>query len=387
LESELMGEVTARANALRLLETKVTKNANDITITSTDLTELESELQGEVTARANALRLLETKVTRNAGGVTANSSAITALKSSLDGVTASALQTLETRVTRTENLDGSTNVAALARWLVKLTVGQLTGGIGLVNDGGRVKFYVRADRFALIPTGSSDIGERLPFFVSGGIPYLNNAIIRARDITADKIRAGTLTATEIANSAGLIRSQRIVETIQYANGASVLDWDYEVTRLTGVSIVHPQIVFNVTKIRIKNSESGALTPGSVQTGHIALGATAEVTKAIFNGSRQVSSSGTLVGITGTINGGSGYKYLVSAAVHGNKANRYELRRGSSVIATAPARPGSGDNNAAKFFAADGEHSTSAAFSLYAFEAVSGTTHVYSSMISVTIAKR
>ncbi|MCY4497062.1 MAG: hypothetical protein OXC14_07225, partial [Rhodospirillaceae bacterium] len=128
----------------------------------------------------------------------------------------------------------------------------------------------------------------------------------------DKIRAGTLTATEIANSAGLIRSQRIVETIQYANGASVLDWDYEVTRLTGVSIVHPQIVFNVTKIRIKNSESGALTPGSVQTAHIALGATSELY--VYTGASGNGITSRRVAVPETFPVGTGFTVLVQGSV-------------------------------------------------------------------------
>ena len=107
--------------------------------------------------------------------------------------------------------------------------------------------------------GSADIAAGA--IVTGKIAA--NAVgaseIRANSVAASEIVAGSITATEILNSAGLIRSQRISETIEYKGGASILDWDYEVTRLVSVSIVNPTITFNVRKVRLKNPDSSSVT--------------------------------------------------------------------------------------------------------------------------------
>ena len=64
----------------------------------------------------------------------------------------SAREALEVRVDSNE--DG---VTALARWTVKLTVGDLTGGIGLVNDGSTVRLVIAANRFAIVRPGMTTL--------------------------------------------------------------------------------------------------------------------------------------------------------------------------------------------------------------------------------------
>ena len=57
-------------------------------------------------------------------------------------ILAQASEELGTRVQLVEDVDGNTTLSTLARWLVKTTVGELTGGVGLYNDGTTVRFYV-----------------------------------------------------------------------------------------------------------------------------------------------------------------------------------------------------------------------------------------------------
>jgi hypothetical protein len=94
-----------------------------------------------------------------------------------------------------------------AQWSVKSTVGGLTGGIGLYNDGGTVRFAVNAQRFQMM---STDVGGNViyPFVVDAGVTYINTAVIkdasisRAKigEINANSITAGTISAWTINGS-------------------------------------------------------------------------------------------------------------------------------------------------------------------------------------------
>ena len=106
---------------------------------------------------------------------------------------ATALVSLEARV--------STNEGALARWTVKLQVGDLVGGIGLYNDGTNTRFVVQANQFAVLPSAGSSSNIRIPFEVSGGVVYINNAVIRSGSITGAKIAGAAITNSLIANAA------------------------------------------------------------------------------------------------------------------------------------------------------------------------------------------
>ena len=129
---------------------------------------------GEVEPTATAVTTLNATVTQhttsidaNTTNITANSQAITALTSTVAGIDVAAISTLETKVTNIENVDGSTTLAGLARWLVKTQVNDLVGGVGLYNDGETVDFIIAASRFAVVPTGweGADSEKRIPFAV------------------------------------------------------------------------------------------------------------------------------------------------------------------------------------------------------------------------------
>ena len=192
--SALVGGM-AGALALQALDARVVTNTEGVSANATAITSLIAVVDGK--ADASALQALDALVVTNAMGVSANATAITALSSMLEGApTAQALELLQTRVTSVENLEGETQVASLARWTVKLQVGDLIGGIGLLNDGETVRLHVAADRFAIFPPGITG-GDVVPFIVDDGRVYIDIAMIRDATINTAKIVDGfleTLTA-------------------------------------------------------------------------------------------------------------------------------------------------------------------------------------------------
>ena len=103
-----------------------------------------------------------------------------------NSIGAAALMELSAKVRLIENVDGSTRLAQLARWLVKTQVGDLVGGVGLLNDGTTTKFYVAADKFAIIPPGlevePDNDNTVLPFIVQDGTVYIDIAKISEGNI-------------------------------------------------------------------------------------------------------------------------------------------------------------------------------------------------------------
>ena len=129
---------------------------------------------GEVEPTATAVTSLNTSVIQNTSdisdneaNITANAEAITMLTSTVGDIDVSAIETLETKVTNIENVDGSTTLSGLARWLVKTQVDDLVGGVGLYNDGSSVDFIINANRFAVVPPGweGANSEKRIPFAV------------------------------------------------------------------------------------------------------------------------------------------------------------------------------------------------------------------------------
>ena len=143
---------------------------------------------GEALARAAAVTNLNTLVEQQGDSLTTVSEAVTALMTSIGDLTAAAFQELSVRVTQTENVDGTTMLAQLARWLVKLQVGDLVGGVGLYNDGNTTRFVVAADSFIVLPPGSADDDDaRVPFAIVNGQVFLNSAVVGDASIGTAKI--------------------------------------------------------------------------------------------------------------------------------------------------------------------------------------------------------
>ena len=80
-----------------------------------------------------------------------------------------------------------------ARWSAKTQVGDLIGGIGILNDGTSTRLYVQADKFAIydstLPTNKDDL---VPFVVTGGKTYIKSAAIQDATIEVAKIKDGFL---------------------------------------------------------------------------------------------------------------------------------------------------------------------------------------------------
>ena len=90
--------------------------------------------------------------------------------------------------TQAQSWDG-----AGARWTTKTQVGELVGGIGILNDGTSTRLYIQADRFAIydssLPTNTDDL---VPFIVTGGKTYIKTAAIQDATIEVAKIKDGFL---------------------------------------------------------------------------------------------------------------------------------------------------------------------------------------------------
>ncbi|MCY4671278.1 MAG: hypothetical protein OXC29_25230, partial [Rhodococcus sp.] len=198
----LDGTVTANASATEALTTRVTATEGRIETTSESVTALESRVtdaEGEVTSVAGAVQSLTTRVTSAEGSVEVVSTSVTALESRIEDAegnvqtVASAQETLETRVTNAENLEGGTDLSALARWTVKTTVNGRTGGVGLVNDGTSTRFVINADWFSIVtPDHVPGSDEIVPFTVYDNQVYLDSAVIRQASISTLQVVSGFL---------------------------------------------------------------------------------------------------------------------------------------------------------------------------------------------------
>ena len=183
----------AFATALQGLSARTLEDESGVITLAERITALQANI-ADVTA--TAIESLSTRVEMAEGRTEANAAAITSLVAeiSLDPVTAAAFMELTARVTSTENVDGSTTLAGLAQWLVKTTVGDLTAGVGLYNDGTISRFTVAADRFMILPPDAQDDEDGLiPFAVVNGKVFINEAVIREASIGVAKIQNGFLT--------------------------------------------------------------------------------------------------------------------------------------------------------------------------------------------------
>ena len=182
----------AFATALQGLSARTLEDESGVITLAERITALQANI-ADVTA--TAIESLLTRVEMAEGRTEANAAQITSLVADIAAsVTATAFQELVVRVTSTENVDGSTTLAGLARWLVKTTVGDLVAGVGLYNDGMTSRFTVAADRFMILPPDVQDDEDgRIPFAVVNGQVFINEAVIREASIGVAKIQNGFLT--------------------------------------------------------------------------------------------------------------------------------------------------------------------------------------------------
>lgn len=112
-----------------------------------------------------------------------------------------------------------------ALYTTKLTVNGLVGGFGVYNDGTSVEAGFDVDTFWV---GRTNADKHKPFIVSGGVVYLDQAVIRDADITTLKIAGNAVTVPLVAHAtpmssypAGDWRLATISATSYFKAGANI----------------------------------------------------------------------------------------------------------------------------------------------------------------------
>ena len=99
-----------------------------------------------------------------------------------------------------------------ALWTAKTTVNGLVGGFGVYNDGRTVDAGFDVDTFWV---GRTNSDKRKPFIISGGVTYIDDALIRK--LTFDKLISSDGT---LLFEAGVLKARHIiVDTISIRNSA------------------------------------------------------------------------------------------------------------------------------------------------------------------------
>lgn len=87
----------------------------------------------------------------------------------------------------------STANSAVARWEVKTTVGDLTGGVGFYNDGVKTRFMIHADVFSVYSPGSSSFG----MIIDGGKVVMDGAYIKNLSVSTLQLGNSIITDAKI----------------------------------------------------------------------------------------------------------------------------------------------------------------------------------------------
>ena len=252
------------------------------------------------------------------------------------GAIASAVETLETKVENIEDLEGNTVVSSLARWTVKTQIGDLVGGVGLLNDGTAVRFYIAADRFAIIPPGSQNIDNaRLPFVVSEGQVFINSAVIANASIGTAKIQDAFLTNLTAAHGTLALARIEKASIFDLAIGNAIQSDDYSavgenvVARaaslvLEGITFVHDTegTAGNGYNVGIVSERgSGAAITAAVVSGDLLITLRDEATSGFVNFGRAdiataVNASAAPVTASGTGNLSADFNFAFSVSITG-----------------------------------------------------------------------
>ena len=211
--------ITAQGTRLGTAESSITTINQTTASQATTIT----QLQAKDSSHDSSITNLNTVT----AGQTASISSLTTRTSNSESNITNLQTTTSNQATSISTLSSQvgTNTAAIstqssvinglsAQYMVKTDVNGYVAGFGLYNNGaGDSGFLVRADKFAIGFPGNSN---RIPFYVDSTGTYIYDAFIR--NLSADKINAGTLSADFIA--AGSITAGKLNFTPLTAGSAA-----------------------------------------------------------------------------------------------------------------------------------------------------------------------
>lgn len=191
--------VTATANAVSGLDTRVTTAENTITSQSTDITALETTVNDAntgVSATASAVSSLESTVSSQGSTLTSVSQDVTSLNTTV-GSNSSSITTQASSINGLE-----------AKYVVKTDVNGAVAGFGLAstaNGAGNItsEFIVNADRFAIMRGGSNSTAATVPFTVQTTATTINGESVPAGVYMSDAfIKNGSIASAKIGSLSG-----------------------------------------------------------------------------------------------------------------------------------------------------------------------------------------
>lgn len=177
------------------------------------------------TTNANVTSLTQTVATNN----TAQSTAITQLTSSVNGQFGSVNSQMLTKAD-TSTVNSSYSMSVNANGTVAGF--KLLASTGAVNTSA---IYFTADKFVIAPSTGVTTNARAPFAVSGGLVYLNNAVIATASIGTALISDASITNAKIVDAS--ITTAKIQDaSITNAKIGNVIQSNNYVSNSTGWSI-------------------------------------------------------------------------------------------------------------------------------------------------------
>ena len=289
--------VNANSNAISGIQTNVTNLQGTVTAHSSDITFLENTVNHPTTgvaATSQALGGLTSTVSTNGGNISSNAQAISALQSQVNdpstGLTASALAIGNLQAT-TNSQGGSISANASQITTLNATVGQhtasisqqavtnasLTGdiadlnaeysvkvdvngnvaGFGLASGGSpqQSRFYVAADKFAIVPAGSapSTSTGTVPFAVVTSPTTQNGVTVPPGTyIHSAMIANGTIATAQIGNLA--------------VDSAQIADLAVETAKIDNLAITGAKIA--IATIESANIKDATITSADIGTAQI-----------------------------------------------------------------------------------------------------------------------
>lgn len=251
--------LAATSNALSALSSTVSSQGVNVTANSQAVTALQNTVNHPytgVSAQSTAINNLTSRVTSNEGTISAHTSDISAISSTVNGNTASISQQAVTNASLIGDI-----TALEAEYSVKVDVNGNVAGFGLASGGSPQysRFYVNADKFAIVPPGNSGTSSGIvPFAVVSSPLYKNGVYVPAGTYIADAMIAnGSIASAKIGNLA--------VDTAQIA------DLAIETAKIDNFAITSAKIQdLTVNAAKIANATITGAKIGNAQIGTLQL---------------------------------------------------------------------------------------------------------------------